>query len=83
MAPAAMAATGLITPRPVYLGAEPPMGSNMLTPSGLMLPPAATPMPPWVMAPRSVMMSPNMLPVTSTSNHSGLLTIHMQVASTW
>ena len=78
-----MAASGLITSMPVYLGAEPPMGSNMLTPSGLMLPPAAMPMPPCVIAPRSVMMSPNMLPVTSTSNHSGLLTIHMQVASTW
>ncbi len=59
------------------------MGSNMDTPSGLMLPPAAMPMPPWIMAPRSVMMSPNMLSVTITSNHSGFFTIHMQVASTW
>ena len=55
----------------------------MLTPSGLMLPPAATPMPPWIIAPRSVMMSPNMLSVTITSYYSGFLTIHMQQASTW
>ena len=55
----------------------------MLTPSGLMLPLAAMPRPPWVMAARSVMMSPNMLPVTITSNHSGFLIIHMQMASTW
>ena len=46
MATEAMAAMGLITFLPVYLGALPPMGSNILTPSGLMLPPAATPMPP-------------------------------------
>ena len=38
---------------------------------GLMLPPAAMPMPPWIMAPRSVMMSPNMLSVTITSNRAG------------
>ena len=62
---------------PVYLGAEPPMGSNMETPCGLMFPPAATPMPPWIIAPRSVMMSPNMFSVTITSNHSGFFTIHM------
>ena len=67
----------------VSCDAEPPMGSNMETPSGLMLPPAATPMPPWIMAPRSVMMSPKRLSVTTTSNHSGFLTNHMQVASTW
>lgn len=35
------------------------------------------------MAARSVMMSPNMLVVTITSNHSGFLTIHIHVASTW
>ena len=40
-------------------------------------------MPPWIIAPRSVMMSPNMLSVTITSNRSGFLIIHMQVASTW
>ena len=78
-----MAASGLMTFLPVYFGAEPPIGSNMLTPFGLMLPPAAMPMPPWIIAPRSVMMSPNMLSVTITSNRSGFLTIHMQVASTW
>jgi len=59
MAAALMAAMGLITPLPVYFGALPPMGSNMLVPpgSGLMLPPAATPMPPCRMPARSVMMS--------------------------
>ena len=67
----------------MYLGALPPIGSNIETPSGLMLPPAATPMPPWIIAPRSVMMSPNMFSTTITSNHSGFFTNHMQVASTW
>src|SRR5215211_7286566 len=83
MLTALMAAIGLILPVPVYLGALPPIGSNMLTPSGLMLPPAATPMPPWMMPERSVMMSPNMLVVTITSYNSGFFTIHMQQASTW
>ena len=80
-----MAAMGLITFLPVYFGALPPMGSNMLVPpgSGLMLPPAATPMPPCRMPARSVMMSPNMFVVTITSKNSGFLTIHMQQASTW
>ena len=41
----------------------------------------AKPMPPEMAAPRSVMMSPIMLPVTATSNHSGFFTIHMQAAS--
>ena len=40
-------------------------------------------MPPCTMAPRSVMMSPNRLSVTMTSNHSGFFTNHMVVASTW
>ncbi len=80
---AQIAANGLITPLPVYFGALPPIGSNILTPSGLIFPPAAMPIPPWVIAPRSVMMSPNILPVTVISNHSGFLTIHIQVASTW
>ena len=41
-------ASGLITPFPVYFGADPPIGSNIDTPpgSGLRLPPAAMPMPP-------------------------------------
>ena len=38
--------------------------------------------PPLIIAPRSVMMSPNMLGVTTTSNHSGFLTNHMVMAST-
>ena len=48
MAMALIAAMGLITFLPVYLGALPPIGSNMLVPpgSGMMFPPAATPMPP-------------------------------------
>jgi hypothetical protein len=52
MPPAHMVASGLMTFLPVYLGALPPMGSNMDTPSGLMLPPAAMPRPPWMMAAR-------------------------------
>jgi len=52
---AMMAASGLITPLPVYLGADPPIGSNIEVPSGLMLPPAAMPKPPWIIAPKSVM----------------------------
>ena len=43
---AQIAARGLMTPLPVYLGADPPMGSNIDVPSGLMLPPAAMPIPP-------------------------------------
>jgi hypothetical protein len=41
MPPALMVARGLMMFMPVYFGALPPMGSNMDTPSGLMLPPAA------------------------------------------
>ena len=63
---------------PAYLGAEPWMGSNMETWPGWMFPDAAIPMPPCSIAPRSVMMSPNMFVVTTTSNHSGFLIIHMQ-----
>ena len=68
---------------PVYLGAEPWMGSNMEVLPGWMLPEAAMPMPPCSMEPRSVMMSPNMFVVTMTSNQSGFLIIHMQQASTY
>ena len=60
-----------------------PIGSNSEICPGWMLPDAAIPRPPCSIAPMSVMMSPNMLPVTMTSNHSGFLTIHMQQASTW
>ena len=67
---------------PVYFGADPPIGSNIDTPTGFMFPPAAIPIPPWVIAPRSVIISPNILVVTITSNHSGFFTIHMHVAST-
>jgi len=77
-----IAAIGLITFIPVYFGAEPPIGSNIETPSGLMFPPAAIPIPPCSIAPRSVIISPNMLSVTRTSNHSGFFTNHIVVAST-
>jgi hypothetical protein len=50
----------------------PPIGSNIETPVGLMFAPAAMPIPPWIIAPRSVMMSPNMLSVTITSNRLGM-----------
>ena len=70
---APMAANGLMAFLPVHGGAYPPMGSNML--SGLMFPPAATPKPPCVMAPRSVTMSPNMFSTTIMSNISGLATM--------
>ena len=76
------AASGLITHFLIYFGALPPIGSNIETPPGLIFPPAAIPIPPCVIAPRSVIISPNMLPVTITSNHSGFFTIHIQVAST-
>ncbi len=58
------------------------MGSKTETLPGWMLPPAAMPRPPCSTAPRSVMMSPNMLVVTMVSKASGFLTIHMQQAST-
>ena len=83
MAPAAMHASGFITFLPVYLGALPPMGSNIETPSGLMFPPAAMPNPPCMMAARSVMISPKRFSVTITSYHSGCLTNHIVAASTW
>ena len=80
--PAAMiAARGLATFLPACFGAEPWIGSKRLTRPGWMLPLAAMPMPPWIMAPRSVMMSPKRFGVTATSNHSGFLTIHMHAAS--
>src|SRR3990172_260494 len=62
--------------------AGPWIGSNMEVWPGCRLPEAAMPMPPCSMAPRSVRMSPNRLEVTTTSNHSGFLIIHMQAAST-
>ena len=83
IAAAPIAASGLMTFLPVYFGAEPPIGSNMLTPFGFRLPPEATPIPPEVIAARSVMMSPMRFSVTITSNHSGFFTIHIVAASTW
>ena len=76
-----IAATGHATFLPAYFGADPWMGSNKLTLPGWMLPLAARPIPPWIIAPRSVMMSPNKFAHTATSNHSGFFTIHMHAAS--
>ena len=74
-------ASGFATFLPAYLGAEPWIGSNRLTWPGWMLPDAAMPRPPWIIAARSVRMSPNMLLVTTVSNHSGFFTHHMHAAS--
>src|SRR5205085_8321672 len=69
-------AIGFAKPLPAMSGAEPWTGSNMLAAwrVGLRLPLAAIPIPPWIAAPRSVMMSPNMLVVTITSYTLGLVT---------
>src|SRR5439155_17167067 len=52
---------------PRVLGRAAADGLEHAAPVGLILPPAAIPIPPWIIAPRSVMMSPNMLSVTMTS----------------
>ena len=69
---------------PAMSGAEPCTGSNMLgaVRSGLMLPEAASPMPPVIAAARSVMMSPNRLSVTITSNRAGSVVRKIVAAST-
>ena len=51
--------------------------------SGFMLPEAASPMPPVMAAARSVMMSPNRLSVTITSNRDGSVVRKIIAASTW
>src|SRR5207248_629429 len=78
-------AIGLAKFLPAMSGAEPWTGSNMLAVLrvGLRLPLAAIPMPPWIAAPRSVMMSPNMFVVTITSYVRGRLTMYIVQASTW
>src|SRR5216684_4022215 len=65
MAADRIAAVGSACCRPAMSGAEPCTGSNMLgaVRSGLMFPEEARPIPPWSTAPKSVMMSPNMLVV--------------------
>ena len=65
-------------------GAEPWTGSNIdgKAPEGLMLPLAASPMPPVTAAARSVRMSPKRLSVTITSNRSGWVTKKIVAAST-
>src|ERR1019366_1281748 len=68
---------------PAIGGAEPWTGSNIDVFPGWILPLAAIPSPPCRPAARSVMMSPNMLLVTMTSNWRGSRTICMQSASTY
>lgn len=65
-------------------GAEPWTGSNIdgTVPSTLMLPEAASPMPPVTAAARSVMMSPNRLSVTITSKRAGSVARKIMAAST-
>ena len=78
-----MAPTGLAMPLPAMSGAEPCTGSKYDERPGWMFPEAALPIPPWIIAPRSVRMSPNRFDVTMTSNISGLLTMNMLAASTY
>ena len=65
-------------------GAEPCTGSNIdgKRRSGLMLPLAASPMPPVTAAATSVRMSPNRLSVTITSYRCGCVTRYIAAAST-
>jgi len=82
--PAQMQASELMTVFPVYFGAEPPIGSNIETPPGSGLIVAAGGNAHSALNHRA-QVSDNVaehVVVTITSNHSGFLTIHMQVAST-
>ena len=78
------AAVGSASPLPAMSGALPCTGSNIdgFTRVASMLPLAASPMPPHTAAAKSVMMSPNRLSVTITSNRPGSLTMYRQAAST-
>src|SRR3954454_2982755 len=78
-------AIGLATFLPAMSGALPCTGSNMLAVFfvGLRFPLAAMPMPAWIAAPRSVMMSPNMFVVTITSYRFGWVIMYIVQASTW
>ena len=80
-----MAAVGSALPVPAMSGAEPCTGSNMLgnEPLGLRFADAAIPMPPPTAPARSVMMSPNRLSVTMTSNLEGSVTMKIVAASMW
>ena len=77
MATAPMVAVGSASPRPAMSGAEPWTGSNMegKTPLGLILPEAASPMPPVTAPASSVRMSPKRLSVTMTSKRPGSVTM--------
>ena len=81
-APEHMAANGLITFWPVYFGALPPIGSNMLVPSGLMLPPAAIPMPPCTIAQICDDIAEHVVG-DDYIKPLGFFTNHIVVASTW
>ena len=65
-------------------GADPWVGSNIdgTDRSGLMFPLDARPMLPEIMAPMSVIMSPNRFDATMTSKASGRRTSSMHAAST-
>ena len=79
-----IAAVGSAMPCPAMSGALPCTGSNIdgFVRVASMLPLAARPMPPHTAAARSVMMSPNRLSVTITSNRPGSVTRWMVAAST-
>ena len=72
-----IAAVGSAIPVPAMSGALPCTGSNIegLVRVASILPLAASPIPPDSAAARSVMMSPNRLSVTMTSNRPGSVTM--------
>ena len=78
-----IAAVGSAFCWPAMSGAEPCTGSNIdgAVRSGLMLPDAASPMPPVMAAARSVMMSPKRLSVTITSKRDGSVVMKIVAAS--
>ena len=77
IAPAQTAPTGFAIDRPAMSGAEPCTGSKSPgpVPSGETFALAASPIPPWMAAPMSVMMSPKRLDATMTSNRCGCVTM--------
>ena len=79
-----IAAVGSAFCCPAMSGADPWTGSNIegKVPSGLMLPEAASPMPPLIAPAKSVRMSPKRLSVTITSNLPGSVTKKIVAAST-
>ena len=74
-------AMGLAMPWPAMSGAEPPAGSNMPNLELFRLAEASMPMEPVSMAASSLMMSPNMLPQSMTSNWCGSRTSCMVALS--